>query len=167
MASTTPLLNLGKALRQVSFAVRDLDAARKFFSEKLGISEFRVVENFGSRVADATVNGHPAEFDFRLAIAWAGDFQIELIQPLSGETPYQDFIARRGQGIHHLAFFIEDRDEYERAVKDLIDSGFRSLMSGRVGDGAFTYIDTEPAIGAAIELLYLSPETRASMRPAG
>lgn len=167
MASTGAPLDLGKVLRQVSFAVKDLDAAQRFFADKLGISEFRVVENFGSRVEEPTVNGHSAEFDFRLAIAWAGDFQIELIQPLSGETPYQDFIARRGQGVHHLAFFIEDRAQYERAVKDLVDSGFPSLMSGRVGDGAFTYIDTEPAIGAAIELLYLSPATRASMRPGG
>lgn len=47
----------------------------------------------------------------KTAFAKSGEVQIELIQPLDGDNPYTEFLARRGEGIHHLGFKVDDIDQ--------------------------------------------------------
>ena len=73
----------------MGLAVKDLDAAIEFYE--------RV---FGLRVAHRWV----AEADrIEAASLQIGDLGIELMQPLDDDSPVGRFIARRGEGIHHVA----------------------------------------------------------------
>jgi methylmalonyl-CoA/ethylmalonyl-CoA epimerase len=115
MDSSSPLSYLGSSLEQVAFVVKDLTAAQRFFTEKMGIPRFYVVEDFGKRATEKTFRGQPADHNFRLALAYSGATQIELIQHLSGETTYKEFLERKGEGLHHLGFFSKiGRDMSER-----------------------------------------------------
>jgi catechol 2,3-dioxygenase-like lactoylglutathione lyase family enzyme len=163
MDPQSPLALVGRSLEQVAFVVRDLGAAQKFFSQSMGISRFYVIENFGSQATDKTFRGCPADHNFTIAIAYSGNTQIELIQHLSGETCYKEFIERRGEGLQHLGFFLEDRDQYDRVLAEFGTNGFSVLQSGRFGGAVYTYFDAEYAIGAVMEIVYLDKASRELM----
>jgi methylmalonyl-CoA/ethylmalonyl-CoA epimerase len=160
MQQSSPLALVGRSLEQVAFVVRDLDAAQRFFCQSMGIARFYVIEHFGRRAADTTFRGHPTEHDFTIAIAYSGNTQIELIQHLSGNTCYKEFLERRGEGMQHLGFFLDDREQHQAVLAELGKSGYSVLQSGRFGDALYTYFDTENAIGAIMEIVYLDQRSK-------
>jgi methylmalonyl-CoA/ethylmalonyl-CoA epimerase len=157
---TSPLSLVGRSLEQVAFVVRDLGNAQRFFAQSMRIPRFYVIEHFGNRATEKTFRGSAADHDFTIALAYSGNTQIELIQHLSGETCYKEFLERRGEGMQHLGFFLDDRDQHQAAVAELQKNGFSVLQSGRFGDALYTYFDTENAIGAVMEIVYLDPRSR-------
>ncbi len=163
MEQSSPLSLVGRSLEQVAFVVRDLGAAQRFFSQSMGIPRFYVIENFGSRATDKTFRGRPAEHNFTIAIAYSGNTQIELIQHLSGDTCYKEFLERRGEGMQHLGFFLDDREQHQGVLAEFRKKGFSVLQSGRFGDGLYTYFDTESAIGAVMEIVYLDQRSKELM----
>ncbi len=81
-------------LSHLGIAVRDLDSAEKLFSSLLGGANVHHEE-----VADQKV---------RIASFPLGDAKVELTQPLSDDSPISKFLDKRGEGIHHLAFEVDD-----------------------------------------------------------
>ena len=155
MDARSPLHYLGGALQQVAFVVKDLAAGMEFFNRTMGVGRFYVIEDFGLHARDKMFRGRPAEQNFKLALAYSGDTQIELIQHLSGDTCYKEHLESRGEGLHHLGFFLYDPQEYRRALDSLGAGGYSALMSGRFGTTRYTYFDTEAAIGSIMEIVYL------------
>jgi methylmalonyl-CoA/ethylmalonyl-CoA epimerase len=160
---TLPLSLVGRSLEQVAFVVRDLDAAQRFFSQRMGIPRFYIIEHFGQRATDKTFRGHPAEHDFTIALAYSGNTQIELIQHLSGDTCYKEFLDRKGEGMQHLGFFLSDRERHDQVLAEFNSNGLSVLQSGRFGDALYTYFDTESTIGAVMEIVYLDQRSRELM----
>jgi methylmalonyl-CoA/ethylmalonyl-CoA epimerase len=160
MNMQSPLSYVGTGLHQVAFVVRDIATAQRFFNEKMGVPRFFVIEDFGDRVTEKTFRGKPVDSQFKIAITYSGDTQIELCQHVSGETCYKEFLERKGEGLHHLGFFLEDLGQYEQALGDLQRNGFPVLMSGRVGGARFYYLDTEAAIGSIMELVLVDTGTK-------
>jgi hypothetical protein len=160
---TSPLSLVGRSLEQVAFVVRDLGEAQKFFGQSMGIRRFYVIEHFGSSASDKIFRGRPAEHDFTIALAYSGNTQIELIQHLSGDTCYKEFLDRRGEGIQHLGFFLDDRQQHDQVLAEFNSNGFSVLQSGRFGGALYTYFDTERAIGAVMEIVYLDQRSRELM----
>jgi len=163
METVSPLSYLGRSLEQVAFVTRNLEAAQRFFSQSMGIARFYVIEDFGKNATERTFRGQPVEHNFRLALAYSGNTQIELIQHLSGETTYREFLERRGEGLHHLGFFLNDEEQHAKALEQFARGGYPVLMSGRMGDAHYTYFDTEAIIGSIMEIVYLGPEAQALM----
>jgi len=86
------LLNLD----HVALAVRDLDAALERFARLYGVtaSSREVLPSEGVEEAMILVGGS----------------QVQLLAPLSPDSPVARFLERRGEGIHHLAFAVPDLD---------------------------------------------------------
>jgi methylmalonyl-CoA epimerase len=83
-----------KRVSHLGLAVKDLEAAIKLYEEVFGLRiEHRWVAE-ADRMEAAT---------FRV-----GDLEIELMQPLDEDSPIGRFIARRGEGIHHVAYRVDD-----------------------------------------------------------
>jgi methylmalonyl-CoA epimerase len=82
------------ALHHVGIAVDDLDAAILVYADLFGATlEHRErVEDQGVEAASLRV----------------GESRIELLQPLGPDTPVGKFLAKRGPGMHHMAFEVED-----------------------------------------------------------
>ncbi len=163
MDQRLPMSYVGGALQQVAFVVKNLAAGLKFFNETMGVPRFYVIDDFGNKATEKTFRGRPADHNFKLALAYSGDTQIELIQHLSGETCYKEFLERRGEGLHHLGFFLDDADRYQAALAAFAGAGYPILMSGRFGNTRYTYFDTELAIGSIMEIVYLDTATKALM----
>ena len=41
-------------------------------------------------------------YSMKLALAWTQDFMWEVVQPLEGPSIYKEFLAKRGEGMHHV-----------------------------------------------------------------
>lgn len=85
---------MNRKIDHVGIAVRSLEAASAVWADGLGL-ELRAVEE----VPDQRVR--VAEFE-------VGGGRIELLEPIGEESPVARFLARRGEGIHHICFEVED-----------------------------------------------------------
>lgn len=63
----------------------------------------------------------------RFVLAGEGqEVYIELLEPLGEESPIRNFLAKRGGGLHHLCFEVEDID---KAAKQLVEKGFEMVCA--------------------------------------
>ncbi len=114
-----------RRISHLGLAVKDLDAAIRLYRDVFGLQlEHRwVAESDGMEAAS-----------FRV-----GEIEIELMQPRGEESPVARFIARRGEGVHHVAFRVDDVGaELERAGAaglETIDSSPRTGGDGRTRIG--------------------------------
>jgi catechol 2,3-dioxygenase-like lactoylglutathione lyase family enzyme len=156
--TASPYAYIAAGLHQIAYVVRDITAAQTFFTAHLGTSRFHIAEDVP--VEEPTYRGQPGNFRLHIALAYAGETQIELIQPLSGESIYQEFLDRKGEGLHHLGFIVDD---YDKAISDFTGNGYPVIQSGRLGRNPgvrFAYFDTEAAIGSIMEIFVLDERTR-------
>ena len=75
----------------------------------------------------------------RIGRASAGPVKLELVQPVTGDTYFFDFLCRHGEGISHLGSEVANVDELTSIMASV---GFSTLQSGKLGDGAFALYDT-------------------------
>ncbi len=133
-------------IKQVGVCVKDVYETARNYWNLLGIGPWEVRE-WGSHVLyDRTYYGNPNWGKEKLAHAYLGDLELELVSPFQGDSIYQDWIDEHGEGIHHLKFLCDDVDEVSNT---LIEQGFTSMQSGHFGDpgekaGGFHYIDVPP-----------------------
>ena len=66
----------------------------------------------------------------KVALLPTGESRIELLEPLAADTPVGRFLARRGEGIHHLCFRV---DSVERSVAALERAGLKAVGGIRTG----------------------------------
>jgi hypothetical protein len=101
-----------------------------------------------------TFHGKPSPHRFKAAFTKVGDIELELMQPLEGDTTYAEFMAEHGEDIHHIRYFAKDIAELDEHVRILGDLGYPSLMGGRFGkDGAYNYVDTSSALKCILEVV--------------
>jgi LAO/AO transport system kinase len=87
-----------------------------------------------------------------VAMLPAGDSRIELLEPSAPDSPISNFLAKRGGGLHHIAFKVPD---LHAAVERLRASGARLLNEPREGAGGHLYVFVHPACtgGVLLELI--------------
>ncbi len=121
---------MAKKISHLGIAVRDLGASEALFAKLLGSSEVHheTVEDQGVRIASFAV----------------GDSIIELTAPIDETSPISKFLDKRGEGIHHIAFEVDDvAAELERLK----------------GEG-LQLIDQEPRDGAhEMKIAFLHPKS--------
>jgi methylmalonyl-CoA/ethylmalonyl-CoA epimerase len=81
-----------------------------------------------------------------------GESRIELLEPTAEDSPVARFLSRRGEGIHHVCFAVED---LEAALADLAGRGFRLIHAEPVAgaDGKrVAFLHPDAAHGVLIEL---------------
>ena len=81
-----------------------------------------------------------------------GESRIELLEPTSPDSPVARFLARRGEGIHHVCFAVEN---LEAALADLGARGFRLIHTAPVtgaGGKRVAFLHPEAGHGVLIEL---------------
>jgi len=139
--------SLGKEIVQVGILVRDVSEAAKKLEKLIGIGPFEILE---PDYRDLTYRGKSGKFKVRIALARAGPIQIELMQPLRGETIYDEFAERRGYGLHHLGI---KTDNMEQSVKEMQEKGFRVIQSGNRPGVKWAYLSTEDQTDVIFELL--------------
>ena len=77
----------------------------------------------------AKFNGKPMKSHYIIYKAKLGDKLLELLQPVSGESPWQEFLDANGEGIHHIAFEVDD---LQKAEDLLVKQGATLVMEARL-----------------------------------
>jgi methylmalonyl-CoA/ethylmalonyl-CoA epimerase len=90
----TPMAMKTTHIEHIGIAVKDLAAAIKHYEEVLGLTCYGVEE-----VADQKV---------KTAFFQVGGTKIELLESTSADGPIAKFIDKRGEGVHHIAFAVDD-----------------------------------------------------------
>src|SRR5829696_433611 len=141
---------------QVAVVVRDLDAAMRRYADQLGIGPWDVYTYGPHRMHTMTLRGENRPYVMKLALAFIGDTMYELIESLEGPNIYEEFLNTRGEGLHHLGYYVDSIDE---AIAEMAAKGYALLQSGRGfgvdGDGAYAYFDTERDLGCIVEAIEL------------
>jgi methylmalonyl-CoA epimerase len=127
----------------LGIAVKSLAQARIFY------------ENLGMKVMpEETV----AQEKVRLAMVPLGKSRIELLEPISEESPIAKFIAKRGEGLHHVSLRV---DNLQSTVEQLKKSGVRLVNEQiQVGAGGHLYVFVHPSStgGVLLELCEEQPK---------
>ncbi len=135
----------------VSMVVKDMDKAIKLF-ESLGVGPFPpFLGGPGMAFTGKTVRGKPSDYDMDLRFARGdmGGIGFELIQPLKGRSIYDEFLEKKGEGLHHLAYMVEDIDA---EIADMEKRGFKVIQTGAMPNSRWAYFDTDKLGGMVIEL---------------
>ncbi len=146
-----------KTAIQVGVVIKDLEQTMRQLAEVFGIGPFRVIEcPPPGREQSQVYYGRPARFRTRQAFADLGSIELELIQPLEGQTIWSDFLEAHGPGIHHLRFNVPD---HAAVTAHLAAKGIRTTQQGdgiREGTHWVNY-ETEPLLGFTIEIMQPAP----------
>jgi catechol 2,3-dioxygenase-like lactoylglutathione lyase family enzyme len=131
-----------KEFGQFSIVVKDVETVARNFWNILGIGPWDIYSLEAPYLDDHIYYGKPAWHKAKIALAQAGSVQLELYQPVEGDSICSDFLKSRGEWMHNIGIFVDDADA---VAAELVREGFPCLESGRYGDdGAFYYIDTKP-----------------------
>lgn len=112
----TPPTRRGTRIAHIGIAVRALDELLPFYRDVLGLPEVPLDDADGARIAGLA----------------AGESLVELLEPAEPGSPITRYIDRRGPGIHHVCFTVDDLDA---ALQRCRDAGVK-------------LIDEEPRVGA-------------------
>ena len=105
-----------KKLEHIGIAVLDLAAAEKIFTDVLGAAPYK------REVVDSE--------NVLTSFFQAGDSKIELLQSTSSEGPIARHILKRGEGLHHLAFQVDD---LQSEITELELKGYRCITGPKDG----------------------------------
>lgn len=97
-------------VNHVAIAVKSLDEHVPFYRDSLGI-EFLGYEEV-------------PEQKVKVAMFRSGDVKIELLEPVSEDSPISKFLEKNGDGIHHISF---ETDAIENQIEDLIQKNIRMI----------------------------------------
>ncbi|HLB08012.1 MAG TPA: methylmalonyl-CoA epimerase [Gemmatimonadaceae bacterium] len=111
-----PTARRGARIAHIGIAVRAIDEMLPFYRDLIGLDDHPLEDSDGARIAGLA----------------AGPQLVELLEPLSPDSPIAKFLARRGPGIHHICFAVENLDD----------------TLARCRDKGVRLIDDTPRIGA-------------------
>jgi len=133
-------------LHHLSVVVKNMEKAVRFY-ESIGMGPF---EDYPPLTEYKKLNV-PDETGFlklKFKVAQVGGIQIQLCQPGEGKSIYRDFLEKKGEGVFHLGFVVDQIDDSEAELKKM---GLKILSSGRRQDGSgFSYMDTEENAGVVL-----------------
>ncbi len=99
-------------IEHIGIAVRDLDRSNELFEALFGEPHYKIEEVLSEGV--------------RTSFFRSGPNKIELLEATSEESPIARFLEKKGEGIHHIAFAVDD---IRMEMRRLEEKGFRLLNS--------------------------------------
>jgi hypothetical protein len=141
---------------QIAWVTRDLDATEKALTTLLGAKKWIRMPGVHFAPDTCTYRGRPADFVADISLSYAGETQLELIAPVSGDSIYTEFLDSPGPGLHHVCV---ETDDMEQA---LAQRGAEVVQRGVMPGGMeFAYVSATDAGVPYIEIAYIPPEIRA------
>jgi methylmalonyl-CoA epimerase len=116
-----------KRVNHIGIAVQDLDQAIEFWNRMFGVQTPPPV----------------TERDMRICMIQLGDLLVELISPIGTEGVMAKHIQKRGEGIHHVCYEVDD---IYKAVEEMSTKGMK-------------FVSKEPREGAEGKIVFLHPSS--------
>lgn len=139
-----------RKLAQVAIVVRDIESAISNWSAALGVDAPPIIVTESGDQVRMSYRGHPSSARAKLAFFDLGGVQLELIEPIGEDSAWFEGLDKRGEGVHHLAFWVEGM---ATSRQFLDEKGMPLIHRGDMGDGQYAYFDAQEHLGTMIELL--------------
>lgn len=145
-------------LAQIGWVVPDIHAAVKFLTSALGIARFAPPQHMRAQDLNMTYKGKVVAGEWLTTQAYNGGCFIELVQPLSGQSMFHDYLARYpAGGTQHLAFRLPVSD-FERITNDLREEGYAVISQVDHPIARMMFFDTYKTLGLVTEIMGITPE---------
>jgi len=116
----------------------------------LGVKASQIIETEPLEKTGMKYKGKPSEGRAKLAFLQLENITIELIEPIGGPSTWRDFLEKHGEGVHHIAFNIENMEYVKSNLRKI---GVSIEQEGFFSGGAYAYTSSENPLGIIIELL--------------
>jgi methylmalonyl-CoA/ethylmalonyl-CoA epimerase len=143
-----------RKLIQIGIVVRDLDKALKSYHEIFNAGPWDIYTFGPPEMKNGTYRGKPSDWSALIGLAWIGDRQLEIVQPLQGPNIYYEFLEKKGEGLHHIKEWVDDPKKTIEAYKK---KGISVIQSGEFDGGSFYYLETKPYLGITLEIVKGGP----------
>lgn len=151
-------------INHMAMVVKDVDKAVEHY-EALGIGPFVNLHSgpHGITVIERKIGGKPAD-DIKNITKGAriGQIELHLIQPAGGWSLPMGFLEKRGEGLHHLAFSVDDLD---KEVAKLEKKGFKVLYRAKfLQGGGYAWFNFDEVGGVLVELTQWPPKHQSPVK---
>lgn len=142
--------SLFSSFHHVAVVVKDMEKAMAYF-KSLGIGPFMeppvtpIKETWRGKLVPV------GSFKLKEVLGKMGTVWFQLCQPLRGDTPWQEFLDTKSEGVHHIAFVVDD---IEKAEAELTEKGIEIIQSARFeGGGGACLADISRIGGILVEFI--------------
>jgi hypothetical protein len=148
----------GLELAQIGWVVPDIYAAANFLTNALGIKGFPPPEIIRAQDLAMTYYGKVAAGEWMTTQTYNGGTFIELVQPVSGQSMFHDYLAKYpAGGTQHIAFRLPVSD-FDRITSDLRKQGHVIISEVDHPIARMAFFDTYQTLGVATEIMGITPE---------
>ena len=127
-----------RKIEHIGIAVKDIEAANQLYKSLLGIEHYKEEQ--------VEIEGVSTSF-FKV-----GDTKIELLKALNSESPIAKFIENRGEGLHHIAFEVEDIRKEMARLRELGFTFTKDSPSEGADNKLVCFVHPKSANGVLVEL---------------
>ncbi len=135
-----------RRIEHIGIAVHDLDAAIDFYRQTYGLDEWERIDL--------------PERHMSVAVCRIGESMLELITPTSGEAAFARYLREKGEGIHHIAYEVDDVEAALRTVEGrgvrLVDAHGRPGIHG----SCVAFLHPKATMGVLTELVQVARPER-------
>lgn len=143
---------------QIGWVVQDIHTAVKFLSGCLGVKGFPKPEHVRAQDLNMSYHGKIVEGEWLTTQTYNGHTFIELVQPLSGQSMFHDYLAKYPLGgTQHLAFRLPVSG-FEQVISNLRDQGYSVISAVDHPVARMAFFDTYQTLGVATEIMGITPE---------
>ena len=132
----------------IGIVVKDVEKIIDFYSKAFGWGPWK---RFTADFPNAIVRDKPGGYKGKRVYVQLGGVGLEISEPGEGDSVQKEFFRTKGEGLHHLAFYVDD---IEKEVAKLEKLGIKILQAAKNEDGsyAYVYLNTEETGNIIVEL---------------
>lgn len=135
---------------QIGILCHDIEKTAKAYGDFFGM-EYTISASSPQETAHTQYAGNPTPATCKQAFFKVGDqLEIELIEPDHQPSVWRHDLDTKGEGLHHIAFWVKDTDGM---IRKLGEMGMPALQTGGWPGGRYAYIDAHADLKILLETL--------------
>ena len=140
-----------KGFIQINIVVSDIERAAEKWADLLGIEKPQIRVNHLEGGENYKYRGRPVSCDLKVCNIEMENFVIELHEPAGGESSFQEFLDKHGNGVHHIGF--EVGDKRDTVIAELAAAGYDTDRTVGIYPGSsWTIVDGEDDLGVNLNI---------------
>lgn len=135
---------------QIGFIVKDIEKTNKAFANFFGMDAPEIAWTGEFKDTQQHYKGKPVGSRAKQSFFEMKNIELELIEPDEEPSIWRDHLESHGEGIHHIAFVV---DNVKQTVSNLDNLDFSLIQEGEYEGGRYAYVDTFHELKMILELI--------------
>ena len=142
---------------QIAWVVKDITASKKFFGDTMAI-DLGKIGTIRAKDFEGTYYGKPSDGESLVMQIYSGGTFIEVIQPISGNSIFQDFLDKNPSGgVQHVAYRTPVAN-FDKVISEFEKNGFPVVSSFNTSIAKIAFFDTYKEIGVMTEIMGITKD---------